>query len=157
MWYDSFTQGERMARIKPTVTSAKTTASLVAASLTEDGTLGSRIDSLCDLREEKRSLEDQLKVVEESYTKLADELMETLDKQGMAKATGKLATVSISTSVVGQIQDDAAFFAYVKKTGHFHLFQRRLSDASVREILEQKGSIPGIQPFVKKRLNLRNL
>jgi hypothetical protein len=146
-----------MARIKPTVTSAKTTASLVAASLSEDGTLGSRIDSLCDLREQKRELEGELKVVEESYTKLADELMETLDAQGMAKATGKTATVSVSSSVVGQIENDAAFFAYVKKSGHFHLFQRRLSDAAVREILEQKGSIPGIKPFTKKRLNLRTL
>lgn len=146
-----------MARIKPTVTSAKATATIVAASLTEDGTLGSRIDSLSELREQKRKLEEELKVVEDSYTKLADELMETLDKQGMAKATGKTATVSVSSSVVGQIEDDVAFFAYVKKTGYFHLFQRRLSDASVREILEQKGSIPGIKPFTKKRLNLRTL
>lgn len=146
-----------MARIKPAGASPGAVARTVATSLTEDGTLGSRIDSLNQLREEKRELEAKVTEIEEAYNKLADELMETLDAQGMAKATGKNATVSISSSTVGQIEDDAAFFAYVKKTGHFHLFQRRLSDASVREILEQKGSIPGIKPFTKKRLNLRAL
>lgn len=146
-----------MARIKPAGPSIAATAAVVAATLTEDGTLGSRIDSLNELREQKRKLEAELTTIEQAYEKMATDLMETLEAQGMAKASGKTATISMTSTTVGQIEDDAAFFAYVKKTGYFHLFTRRLSDASVREILEQKGSIPGIKPFTKKRLSLRAL
>lgn len=146
-----------MARIKPTVASRDAVATQVAIQLTADGTLGGRIDSLNELREAKRKLEAEIKTIDETYGKLEEELLEMLEKQGMDKATGKAATVSISRSTSASIEDDTAFFAYVKKTGHFHLLQRRLSDPAVRELLESKGSIPGLKPFTKKRLNLRAL
>jgi hypothetical protein len=147
-----------MARISPgTALKRNTTAAVVAVSLTSDGTIGSRIDSLNELREQKRALEEQIKVIEGSYHELEEALMEDLKTQGMDKATGKKATVSISSITVGNLVDDKAFFAYVKKTGYFHLMQRRLSDPAIRELLESKGSIPGVEPFVKKRLNLRAL
>jgi hypothetical protein len=147
-----------MARISPgTALKRNTTAAVVAVSLTSDGTIGSRIDSLNELREQKRQLEEQIKVIEGSYHELEEALMEDLKTQGMDKATGKKATVSISSITVGNLVDDKAFFAYVKKTGYFHLMQRRLSDPAIRELLESKGSIPGVEPFVKKRLNLRAL
>jgi hypothetical protein len=145
-----------MARISPgTALKRNTTAAVVAVSLTSDGTIGSRIDSLNELREQKRALEEQIN--EGSYHELEEALMEDLKTQGMDKATGKKATVSISSITVGNLVDDKAFFAYVKKTGYFHLMQRRLSDPAIRELLESKGSIPGVEPFVKKRLNLRAL
>jgi hypothetical protein len=147
-----------MARINTGVALKRnTTAAVVAVSLTSDGTIGSRIDSLNELREQKRQLEEQIKVIEGSYHTLEEALMEDLKTQGMDKATGKKATVSISSITVGNLVDDKAFFAYVKKTGYFHLMQRRLSDPAIRELLESKGSIPGVEPFVKKRLNLRAL
>jgi hypothetical protein len=147
-----------MPRISPgTALKREVTAAKVAISLTTDGTIGSRIDALNQLREDKRALEEKIKVIEESYRELEEALMETLQKQGMDKATGKKASVSVSSIVVGNLVDDTAFFAYVKKTGYFHLLQRRLSDPAIRELLESKGSIPGVEPFVKKRLNLRSL
>jgi hypothetical protein len=147
-----------MPRISPgTALKREVIASKVAISLTTDGTIGSRIDALNQLREDKRALEEKIKVIEGSYHELEEALMEDLKTQGMDKATGKKATVSISSTVVGNLVDDKAFFAYVKKTGYFHLLQRRLSDPAIRELLESKGSIPGVEPFVKKRLNLRTL
>jgi hypothetical protein len=135
----------------------KIIASKVAISLTTDGTIGSRIDALNQLREDKRALEEKIKIIEGSYHELEEALMEDLKTQGMDKATGKKASVSVSSTVVGNLVDDKAFFAYVKRTGYFHLLQRRLSDPAIRELLESKGSIPGVEPFVKKRLNLRTL
>lgn len=147
-----------MPRISPsTALKREVVAVKVAVSLTSDGTIGSRIDSLSQLREDKRALEEKIKIIEESYRELEEALMEDLKKQGMDKATGKKATVSISSTVVGNLVDDEKFYAYVKRTGYFHLLQRRLSDPAIRELLESKGSIPGVEPFVKKRLNLRTL
>lgn len=155
--YDPFIKGERMPRIKPEVMSRDAVAAQVATLLKTDGTIGSRIDSLNGLREEKRKLEAQIKTIEESYSALEETLMDELKAQGMNKATGEKATVSLSATTSASIEDDTAFFAYVKKTGYFHLFTRRLSDPAVRELLESKGSIPGVKPFVKRKLHLRSL
>ena len=81
----------------------------------------------------------------------------TSEAEGTDKGAGKLASASISSVVVGNLDDADKFFAYVKKTGYFHLMQRRLSDPAIRELLASKGSIPGVTPFTKVRLNLRVL
>lgn len=129
------------------------TASLAAKKL---GPIGPTIDKLNDLREAKRKLEDQVKVIEGEYSELEIQLMEKMTAEGTDKGAGKKASASISSSVVGNVTDWELFNGYIKKTGYFHLFQKRLSDASVRELFEQGKKIPGCEPFTKRRLNLRS-
>lgn len=121
------------------------------------GPIGTVIDKLESLREDKRQLETRVKAIEEEFKELEEQLMARLDAEGMDKATGKKASVSISKSVSGNIADWESFTKFVKKTGHFHLLQRRLSDPAIRELLESKGSVPGIETYTKRRLNLRSL
>jgi hypothetical protein len=147
--YDSFTQGERVA------TSSASTAARVAAKLSPIQ-IGPTIDKLNALREKKRELETQVADIEAEYKTLEELLMEKLEAEGSDKGAGKTASASISRSVVGNVTDWEKFNAFVKKTGFFHLFQRRLSDAAVRELFEQGKKIPGCEPFTKKRLNLRS-
>ena len=82
-------------------------------------------------------------------------------EEGMDKATGKKATASISNVTVANVEDWDKFHAFVKKTGYFHLLQRRVSDPGFRELLEQKGAAAmakvGVVPFVKQNLNLTTL
>jgi hypothetical protein len=117
--------------------------------------IGSMIDAMFDLREEKRKLDTQVKELEAQYAILEDQLMKRMEEEQTDKGSGKKASASISVGVVADVQDWAAVEAYVKKTGAFQLFQRRISDPAFREILETKKSVPGITPFTKKRLNLR--
>jgi predicted nuclease with TOPRIM domain len=120
--------------------------------------VGTIIDSLFQLRESKRQLEEQVKNLTTQYTELEEQLMEKLDADGLDKATGKLATAWVSSTVVANIDGEEnwkEFYAFIKKTGYFHLLQRRVSDAAYRELLESGKKIPGTQPFTKKRLNLR--
>ncbi len=119
------------------------------------GSLGSRIDELNALREKKRALEAQVAELEHEYRLIEEELLETLGKQGLEKASGSTATVSVSTSVVADVQDWDALNAFIKKSGYFHLYQRRISEPAFRELLEQKGAVPGISPFTKRKLSLR--
>ncbi len=121
------------------------------------GTIGSRIDQLNDLREQKRELAAKVEAIEKTYHEVEAELIEALDAQGTSNGTGKKASASISVSVVGSIVDRDKLDAFVKRTGNFQLFQARLSAPAVRELLEKKGSIPGVEPFHKKTLNLRSL
>lgn len=117
--------------------------------------VGALIDSLYQLRESKRKLEDEIKGIATQFSALEEQLMEKLDAEGMDKATGKLASVSISSSVAADVEDWETFYGFIKKTGYFHLLERRVSSAAYRELLEAGKKVPGVQPFTKKRLNLR--
>ena len=118
--------------------------------------IGPAIDQLNALREKKRKLESEVSEIEAEYKDLEELLMQKLESEGSRTGAGKTATVSISHSVVGNVTDWEKFNAYVKKTGFFHLFQRRISEPAVRELFDQGKKIPGCEPFIKKRLNLRS-
>lgn len=117
--------------------------------------IGDKIDQLAALRDRKRELEAQVAEIEGEYKGIEEQLLEQLEAQGISASKGVTASCSITKSVVANVTDWDAVFKYVKKTGHFHLFQRRLTDASYRELLEAGKTVPGVEPFVKKRLNLR--
>lgn len=121
------------------------------------GNIGTTIDDLWALREKKRLAEETVKDIEIQIAAATEVLFDTLDQQGLDKATGSKASVSISTAVSAQVEDWDALNAYVKKTGHFHLYQKRLSDVAYRELLEQGKKVPGVQPFSKRKLNLRTV
>lgn len=117
--------------------------------------IGAEIDALWALREKKRALDEQVKVIEDQISDASNALLERMDAEGTDKVTGKMATVSISDVMVGNCTDWDMLNAFVKKTGNFQLYQRRLSDPAVRELFEQKGNIPGVELFKKRKLNLR--
>ena len=124
-------------------------------------TLGGLIDKLNDVREEKRKLAEQEKELNARYAEIEEQLLQRLDAEGMDKATGKKATASISKVVVASVTDWEKAYAFIKKTGYFHLLQRRVSDPAFRELLEQKGEAAmkkaGMESFTKTNLNLRSL
>lgn len=120
-------------------------------------TLGALIDALDDAREAKRALAAQTKEAEGVYNDLAAQIIERMDAEDTRKGEGKKAGASITEVVVAEVEDFDALCAYVKRTGYFHLFQRRISDPAFRELQETKGAVPGLKPFVKRNLNLRSL
>ncbi len=120
--------------------------------------LGNLIDQLNTIRETKRKLQEKIDEQDAAYKALEEQLMGRLDAEGMDKATGKTATISVSSSTSFSIKDDSKFFAWMARTKNFQLMQRRISDPAAREVLEMKrGEIPGLEAFTKKRLNLRAL
>jgi hypothetical protein len=120
-------------------------------------TIGSMIDDINKLRERKRKLTAEVDEIEKEYKTLEEEIKGRLMAEGMDKASGKTATVSISKNIVANVVDWEKVCAYVKRTGNFQLFQRRISDPAFRELLEKKKSaIPGMESFEKLSLNLRS-
>lgn len=120
-------------------------------------TTGALIDQLWATREEKRRLEEQVKQVEGSIKEFEEQLMERLGEEGLEKATGSKASISVSYTTVADVQDWDAFWPYVAKNKYWHLVQRRVSDPAYRELLEAGKKVPGVQPFTKSKLNLRSL
>ena len=120
-------------------------------------TLGVKIDSLQSLREQKRALESQIKVLSEQMADIELELIKQMDSQGIERSTGKAATVSISTQTRPSVDDWDAFYAYIRKNKYFHLLEKRPSVSGCNELFETKGKIPGVVPYVQRRLNVRSI
>lgn len=120
-------------------------------------TIGTLIDKMWKAREEKRELEAKVKEAEEAIRDLEDQLMERMEAEGTDKAAGTKASVSISASVVADVQDWDAFWPYVAKNKYWHLIQKRVSDPAYRELLDMGKKVPGVQPFTKRKLNLRSI
>jgi hypothetical protein len=120
-------------------------------------TLGKAIDDLYQLREQIREINAKLKPLEEAKKSAEETILGLLDAQGVDKSSGKLATASISETVVAQIEDFDSIWAFARKSNTPQLFERRIANAPFRELLEQrKGKpIPGLQSFTKRTLNLR--
>jgi hypothetical protein len=120
-------------------------------------TLGALIDKMSDIREVKRKVDESSKELKAQYDVLEVQLMEMLDGQDTRKGEGKKASASISESVQPNVVDWDSFYAYIFKNKFTHLLQRRPSAEACRELFETKGKIPGVEPFTKRTINLRNL
>ena len=118
--------------------------------------LGTLIDQINGVREKKRQLSDKLSELDKEYKELEEQIKQRLEVEGMDKATGKKATVSLSKVVVANIVDYDALCKYIKRTGYFHLLQRRVSDPAFRELAASKP-VPGLEAFTKINLNLRSI
>jgi hypothetical protein len=136
---------------------AEKKAPKAAAKATKPASMGMQIDALFKLRERLQEIQQQEKDQQALIDAATATLMETMERDGVSKSTGKLATVSISDTVTGNVVDWDAFGAYVIKNKYLHLLQRRLSDPAIRELFESKGSVPGVEPFTKRRLNVRKV
>lgn len=120
-------------------------------------TIGVKIDKMHQLREEKRKLEEQVKDIQAKMATLETDLIADMDKQGVSKSTGALATVSISENIRPSVEDWDAFYAYIHRYKYYHLMERRPSVSGCNELLETKGKIPGVVPFTQRKLNVRSV
>jgi hypothetical protein len=124
-------------------------------------TIGEKIDKLHQLREAKRVLTKQIEELEAEFDGMKESVLVDLDGQHLDQGRGKLASCTVKIITVPNVQDWDKVFAYVHKTKHFHLFERRVSSSAFQELLELNGEKKmldaGIAPFKKKNLNLRNL
>ncbi len=120
-------------------------------------TTGAIIDQLWAIREEKRLLTAQLSDVEKKQKDIEAILMERLESEGMDKATGRKASVSVSINVVADVQDWDEFWKYIIGKKYTHMLQKRVSDPAYRELLEKGVKVPGVIPFSKRTLNVRTV
>ena len=119
--------------------------------------IGALIDRMWAVREQQRGLEKQIGELDQVLDDLDNQLRERMGEAELDKATGAKASASISTTVVADVQDWDKFWTYILKNKYTHLLQRRVSDPAYRELLNAGKKVPGVQPFVKKRVNLRTL
>ena len=120
-------------------------------------TLGASIDTLWQLREDKRAIDAESKKVEIKIKALEEEMFDLLDAQDTSRAEGKKASVSVNETVVGNVEDWEVLWPYISKNKYYHLVQKRVSDPGLRELWALGKKTPGVTPFTKRTLNLRSL
>lgn len=120
-------------------------------------TIGSLIDALHAKKlEVKAALAEMNRLIEEA-DRLELQIIDRLDAEESATGSGKRAAATVNESVVPQVQDWDALYAYIHENKYYHLLQRRPSSPGCRELFEQQKQIPGVVPFTKRTLNLRSL
>lgn len=120
-------------------------------------TIGRLINQMSALREKRRALAAQDKELVKQYDELETQLLALMDAEGTTKSSSGKATATITENINFNIQDWDSFMAYLSKKKLYHLVQRRVSAPSVRELFESKGKVPGLEPFVKREISLRNI
>jgi hypothetical protein len=120
-------------------------------------TVGSLIDAMYDVRERIRALNEQLKTLGQEKDAIEAELIALMDSEGVSKSTGKKASAGITETERPNVVSWDDFYKYIARTKNFHLLERRPSVSGCRELFETKGSIPGVEPFTQRTINLRSL
>lgn len=120
-------------------------------------TIGSIIDQLHTLREEKKDLESKVKAKEKEIEDAKLEFITRANAEGMKACTGSLASATINEKVVPQVVDWDSFYQYIYENRFFHLLQRRPSVIACQELFDGNTVIPGVEKFTKVEVNLRSL
>ncbi len=120
-------------------------------------TLGAQIDALFDLRERKRAADEVVDEIKALIEAKEFQLQAEMEQQGVARASGRKASVGISESVVPQVEDWDEFYKYIRRNGAFELLERRPAAAAFREHAQNRRdhTVPGVVPFLKRKLSLR--
>lgn len=116
--------------------------------------LGSCIDLLFEMREERIKLQRLAEEMSKKETELNEHILQAFSKTDLEGARGKLATCSIKRSKVPTVDDWEKFYKYVQKNGAFDLLQRRVSAEACRARWEQDVVIPGVKTFDVIKLSL---
>ena len=132
-------------------------ATVTALKTPKKVTTGSLIDDMSALRDQRRIIAKQDEELKAKYNEIETKLLERLDAEGMLKGTGRLASAGIGVSTQFDVVDWDAFMAYLIKSKQGHLVQRRVSAPAVLELYTAKGVVPGLAPFTKRVITLRNL
>lgn len=118
-------------------------------------TLGEEIDRFFELREKIRAKDDEVKELKTVFDQRKAALIERIDAQGMVKATGRRATISIKETVVANVENWDEFYRYIHRNKAYHLLERRPANAAYRELLDARNKpVPGVVPFKKRDLSL---
>lgn len=113
------------------------------------------IARLVDIREEKRKIKAREKELNDEWRTLELEALIRLDDQGMDKASTKRGTISIGENILPQVVDWDAFGEHIIQNDALYLLQRRPAAAAYRELLESGETVPGVEPYTQRQINLR--
>ena len=119
--------------------------------------LNDEIDRAFMLRERKRGLEAQIKETNSEITECMEWLIKRYDDIGTTTARGKLASATLTETLVPRIEDWGLVQEWIMENDAMYLVYRRVSSGPWKELLDSGQVVPGITPFAKRAISLRKL
>jgi len=121
-------------------------------------TIGSTIDRMFKIREQRAELAKQDKELKTEFDELEIQLIGMLDTQDAMMSRGRLASATITEDTYPTDIDWDQVIEYIRENDAFHLLQRRLNTAPWRELLEIEGApVPGTTPYTRRTISLRKV
>lgn len=114
-----------------------------------------RVEKLALMRAQASELEGELAQVKNAIKEASEELVSAMKEAGTTTIKTEIASVTVSTSQVPQVEDWAEFDAWVLKHKALDMFQRRISVSAWRERTDAGVNVPGVQVFPKDVLTFR--
>lgn len=110
-------------------------------------------DLLYDLRQERLAADKVASALKSDETALIDHIIETLPKDS-GGAVGKHHKVEVYNDEKMVVKDWDALYKYIKRTGRFELLQKRLGEGALKELIDDKKVVPGVEPFTVVKVSL---
>lgn len=122
----------------------------------KQASLGQEVDKLDKLRRTRQEKNKELEAAKKAEKEQEEYVMEMLKSQRLDKASGKDITAAITKSEVTRVQDWQKVEQFAKRNNALYIFQRRLSEPSVRELVQnRKGKpLPGTEMVEIEKLSV---
>lgn len=108
------------------------------------------------LRNEKRRLNERLKELDSDLRDSESYVLDALDTAGLEHAKIDGVSVSISEQTMPNVNDWEALYEFIKEHDAFYMLQRRVSTGPYREMLQMEQPVPGVEPYVQRKVNMRS-
>lgn len=114
------------------------------------------------LRQQRYDLNKQVADIEAQEAALADHLIQNLPVSEATGVRGRVAQAKIEKKEVVQVTDWNAVQAYIlknakKNPGVWSLFQRRIGEATVKEMWARNENMPGCEKLEVKKISLTKI
>jgi hypothetical protein len=90
-----------------------------------------------------------LKELESEQDKISLEAIERSKEEKNPVCRGKLASGEVKPRELYSFSNFEAFCAFVKKTGNWQLFQRRIGSEAYRELIDARVKVPGVKSITQ--------
>lgn len=117
--------------------------------------LNDKIDEMFMLRERKKGLEAQIKEINTELEQSQQWLIKRCDEVGTSTAKGSLASITITKTLLPNIEDWGEVSEWVMANDGIYLLHRRISSGPWRELLDSGQAVPGIVSYTKTAVALR--
>lgn len=121
-----------------------------------DNTLNDLISKLGDFRREKKRLEFEAKEIGKHVTAMEYEIMDAMDDQQIMESKNNSGQkVTLGEAVYPQVDDWDAFHTWILENNYLHFLEKRAAVLSYREALGQGIAVPGVLPYVKRKITFK--
>ena len=121
-----------------------------------DNTLNDLISQLGVLRVEKKRLEYEAKEIGKLVTVKEYEIMDAMDDQQIMESKNTSGQkVTLGEAVYPQVEDWDAFHGWILENHYMHFLEKRAAVLAYREALGQGIAVPGVLPFMKRKITFK--